>query len=233
MWLEEFLDSVSIQRIFDQRTTAHNDEDSPWQLLLGRTPTDKSVCENPELSQCSVEVVSPCEGRVVQSVHRRGSVTSKTSQKNSSSPTLETNGVGIEIWQTQGFENERWCFFLGRARVLIQERETTAEGVRMEGVVWSQRVLLLFGVLYSTCVLFPSLRNDCAALRTQNPSSVSKTLSDVCHTAHFLISRHRQMLLMMLGKTKSQVGTHEAHEIQAVAVLSGRHLMQHHVWDLI
>ena len=27
-----------------------------------------------------------------------------------------------------------------------------------------------------------------------------KTLSDVCHTAHFLISRHRQMLLMMLGE---------------------------------
>ena len=26
--------------------------------------------------------------------------------------------------------------FLGPARVLIQERETTAEGVRMKGVVW-------------------------------------------------------------------------------------------------
>ena len=41
----------------------------------------------------------------------------------------------LEIWQTHGFENERW-FFLGPARVLIQERETTAEGVRMKGVVW-------------------------------------------------------------------------------------------------
>ena len=74
----------------------------------------------------------------------------------------------LEIWQTQGFENERWCF-LGLARVLIQERETTAEGVRMKGVVWITEVLLLFGVLYSTCVLFPSLRKDCAAFRTQNP----------------------------------------------------------------
>ena len=121
----------------------------------------------------------------------------------------------LEIWQTQRFEND---VFLGPARVLIQERETTAESVRMKGV---------------DCVLFPSLRKDCAALRTQNPS-VSKTLSDVCHTAHFLISRHRQMLLMMPGKTKAQVGTHEAHEIQAAAVRSGRiNLMQHDVWDLI
>ena len=39
---------------------------------------------------------------------------------------------------------------------------------------------------------------------------------------------------MMLGKKKPVVGTHEAHEILAVAVLSGRiNLMQHHVWDLI
>ena len=39
------------------------------------------------------------------------------------------------------------------------------------------------------------------------------------------------MLLMMLGKKKSLVGTHGAYEIQAVAVLSGRiKLMQHHVW---
>ena len=42
------------------------------------------------------------------------------------------------------------------------------------------------------------------------------------------------MLLMMLGKKKSPVGTHEAHEIQAAAALSGRiNLMQHHVWDPI
>ena len=37
----------------------------------------------------------------------------------------------------------------------------------------------------------------------------------------------------MLGNKISLVGTHEAHEIQAVAVLSGRiNLMQHHVWEL-
>ena len=49
-------------RNFDECTTAHNDFHrnrgfSPWQLLRGKTPTDKSLCENPDLAQCSVEVV--------------------------------------------------------------------------------------------------------------------------------------------------------------------------------
>ena len=55
-------DSVTNQGIFDECTTAHNDQHrnrgfSQWQLLLGKTPTDKSVYENPDLAQCSVEVV--------------------------------------------------------------------------------------------------------------------------------------------------------------------------------
>ena len=55
-------DSVSIQEIFDECTTAHNDLHrnrgfSPWQLLLGQTPTDKTACEDPDLAQCSVELV--------------------------------------------------------------------------------------------------------------------------------------------------------------------------------
>ena len=68
-------------------------------VAAGKTPTDKTACEDPDLAQCSVEVVdeaaktaSPCEGRVVQSVHRGGTVTSKTSQRDSSSPTLEALG---------------------------------------------------------------------------------------------------------------------------------------------
>ena len=55
-------DSVTIQEIFDECTAAHNDLHRnrgffPWQLLLGKTPIDKSVCGNPDLAQCSVEVV--------------------------------------------------------------------------------------------------------------------------------------------------------------------------------
>ena len=124
-------DSVTIQEIFDECTTAHNDLQrnrgfSPWQLLLGNTPTDKPVCENPDLAQCSVEVVDEdakqrlcVKEKVVQSVHRRGAVTSKTSQRNSSSWTLEALGAAcewcflLEIWQTQGFESEVVCS-LGR-----------------------------------------------------------------------------------------------------------------------
>ena len=56
------LDSVTIQEIFDECTAAHNDLHrnrgfSPSQLPLGKTSTDKSVCENLDLAQCSVEVV--------------------------------------------------------------------------------------------------------------------------------------------------------------------------------
>ena len=56
-------DSVTIQEIFDECSTAHNDLNrnrgfSSRHLLLGKTPTDKSVCENPDLAQCSVEVVN-------------------------------------------------------------------------------------------------------------------------------------------------------------------------------
>ena len=54
-------DSVSIQEIFDECTTAHNDLHRnrglyPWQLL-GKTPTVKTACEDPDLAQCSVELV--------------------------------------------------------------------------------------------------------------------------------------------------------------------------------
>ena len=56
------LDSVTIQEMFDECTAAHNDMHpnrgfSPSQLQLGKTSTDKSVCENPDLAQCSVELV--------------------------------------------------------------------------------------------------------------------------------------------------------------------------------
>ena len=55
-------DNVTIQEIFDEGTTAHNDLHrnrgfSPWQLLLGKTPTEKTFCEDPDLAQCSVEVL--------------------------------------------------------------------------------------------------------------------------------------------------------------------------------
>ena len=55
-------DSVAIQEIFHERITAYNHLHrnrglSPTQLLLAKTSSHKSICENPELAQYSVEVV--------------------------------------------------------------------------------------------------------------------------------------------------------------------------------
>ena len=41
----------------------------------------------------------------------------------------------LEIWQHKGSRMKAGVF-LGRAHVLLPERETTTEGVRMKGVVW-------------------------------------------------------------------------------------------------
>ena len=78
--------------------------------------------------------------------------------------------------------------FLGPSRVLLQERETTAEGFRMNGVVW-----ITEGTSLVRCAV-------------DAPDDAWE---------------------------EEITGTHEAHEIRAVAVLSGHNdLVQHHVWDL-
>ena len=121
---------------------------------------------------------------------------------------------------------------LGRHACCFKNEKRPLEAFVCKVLSGSQRVLLLFDVLYSTCVPFPSPSKECAVSQAQKPS-ISKTSLDVCHTAHFLISRHRQMLLTMLGRMKSLVETHEAHEVRAVVLLYGHNdLMQHHVWDL-
>ena len=83
VWLEELQTVSRFNKIFDECTTAHNDSHgnrgfSPWQLLLGKTPTDKSVCENPDLAQCrcrrfgrSCETASQCEGSRTRRTSRR------------------------------------------------------------------------------------------------------------------------------------------------------------------
>ena len=41
-----------------ERNEVHrNPGTSPWQLLLGKIPSDKSICEKPDLAQRCVEVV--------------------------------------------------------------------------------------------------------------------------------------------------------------------------------
>ena len=154
---------------------------SPWQLLLGKTPTDKTACEDPDLAQRSVEVVDEVSKQCVR--------VNEESYKAYIEEELSLRKRRKEIRQARPWRHwaaSEWCWywrpgkhkasrlkggvFLGPSRVLIQERETTAEAVRMKNVVWITKVLLLFDVLYSICVPFPSPRKDCATSQTQKPS---------------------------------------------------------------
>ena len=145
-------DSVTIQEIFDECTTAHNNLHrnrglSPWQLLLGKTPTDKSVCENPDLAQCSVEVVDEAAKQRLR--------VKEESYNAYIEEELSLRERRKEIHQARPWKHwaaSEWCWcwrsgkhkvsrtnggvFLGPARVLLQERETTVEGVCVKGVVW-------------------------------------------------------------------------------------------------
>ena len=145
-------DSVPIQKIFDDCTTAHNDLHryrgfTPWQLLLGKTPTDKTVCENPDLAQCSVEVVDEA---ATQRLREK-----EESYKAYIEEELSLRKRRKEIHQARPWRHwaaSEWCWywrsgkhngsrmkgdvFLGPARVLLQKRDRTAGSVRLQGVVW-------------------------------------------------------------------------------------------------
>ena len=108
----------------------------------------------------------------------------------------------------------------------LKNEETTAEGVRMKGVV-------------SSLV-------RCAAQHLRSLSESEKRLCSIADTEtisfqDFVRRLPHSTLLDLMTQTDAPddawekeitVGTHEAHEIPEVAVLSGRtNLMQHHVWD--
>ena len=145
-------DNVTIQEIFDERTTAHNDFHrnrgfSPWQLLLEKTPTDKTACEDPDLAQCSVEVVDEAakqrlrvkEESYKAYIEEELSFRKRRKEKHQGRPWRHW-AAGEQCWYWRSGKHKgsrlKGGVFLGPARVLIQERETTAEGVRMKGVVW-------------------------------------------------------------------------------------------------
>ena len=149
VWLEELL---TVSRFKKSLMNAHNDlyrnrGFSPWQLLMGKTPTDKTVCEDPDLAQCSVEVVDEAAKQRLR--------VKEESCKAYIKEELSLRKRRKDIHQARPWRHwaaGEWCWywrsgkhkgsrlkggvFLGLARVLIQERETTAEGVRMKGVVW-------------------------------------------------------------------------------------------------
>ena len=129
---------------------------------MGKTPTDKTVCEDPDLAQCSVEVVDEAakqrlrvkEESYKAYIEEELSLRKRRKEIHQARPWRHwAAGEWCWLWRSGKHKGSRMKggVFLGPARVLIQERETTAEGVRMKGVVWITEgtSLLLFDVLYS------------------------------------------------------------------------------------
>ena len=225
-------DTVSIHEIFDECTTAHND----LHRNRGFSRAD------PDIAQCSVELVD---------VAAKQRLRVKEESYKAYKEELSLRKRRKEIHQARPWRHwaaREWCWywrsgkhkgsrmkggvFLGLARVLIQERETTAEGVRMKGVVW---------ITEGTSLV------RCAVQHLRSLSEPEKGLCSIADTESIsfqdLVRRLPHSTILDLTtqtdvpddawKTKLRVGTHEGHDIQAVAVLSGRNLMQPHVWDLI
>ena len=111
------LDSVTVQEIFDECTTAHNELRRnrgffPWQLLLGTKRTLRRSCHFENVAK---KFIKPDLGDIHWAL-----------------------GEWCWYWRSGKHNRSRMKggVFLGPARVLILEREMTAEGVRMKGVVW-------------------------------------------------------------------------------------------------
>ena len=111
------------------------------------TPTDKSVCENPDLAQCSVEVVDEAAKQRLrvkeESCHayieEELSLRKRRKEIHQARPwRYWAAGEWCWYWRFGKHKGSRMKdgVFLGPLRVLLQERETTVEGVRLKGVVW-------------------------------------------------------------------------------------------------
>ena len=121
--------------------------------------------------------------------------------------------------------------FLGPARVLIQERETTAEGVRMKGVVWITEGTLVRCAVQHLRSLSESEKRWCSIADTE-AMSFQDLARRLPHSTYLGLTTQTDAP-GDAWKRKSLVGAHEAHDIHAVAVRSGHNnLMEHHVLDL-
>ena len=120
--------------------------------------------------------------------------------------------------------------FLGRALVLIQERETTAEGVRMKGVIWITDVLLV----------------RCAVQHWRSLSEFEKRLCSIADKESIsfqdLVRRLPRSTFLDLttqtdapdGAWKDEItGWNPRSTRDSSSSSSGRNLMQPHVWDPI
>ena len=102
----------------------------------------------------------------------------------------------------------------------------------MKGVVWITEGTSLVRCAVQLLRSLSEFEKRFCSIADTESSSFQDLVRRLPHSA-FLDLTTQTDAPVMLGKTKSLVATHEAHEIQAVTVHSGRKLMQPHVWDLI
>ena len=122
-------------------------EDSLRRCCCWERPTDKTACEDPDQAQCSVEVVGEAakqrlrvkEESYKAFIEEELSLRKRRKEIHHARPWKHwAAGEWCWCWRSGKHKGSRMKggVFLGLARVLIQERETTAEGVRMKGVFW-------------------------------------------------------------------------------------------------
>ena len=227
-------DSVTIQEIYDDCTTAHdglhrNRGVSPWHLLLGKTLSGKTICENPDLAQCSVEVVDEAvkERLRVKEESYKAYIEEELSfrKRRQKFTKVDVGGIGQQAngaWRSGKHEGSKMKgeVFLGPTRV--QDRETTAESVRMEGVVW---------ITEGTSLVLCAVQHLRSKSQTQKPcfQDLVKRLprSTFLHPTTYTDAPDDAW------REDVTVWTHEADDIQAAeASFGNNNLMQHHVKDL-
>ena len=94
----------------------------------------------------------------------------------------QVNGAGIGDLANTRVREWKVVFFLDQHVYWFKNEKRPLKAFVWKVLSGSQGVLLLFGVLYSTCVLFQSLRKDCAALRTQNQFSFQDLVRRLPHS---------------------------------------------------
>ena len=151
VWLEELLTMSQFKNFLMNAlqltmTYIETEDSLRGSCCWERHRPTRRACEDPDLTQCSAEVVDEAAKQCLR--------VKKESYKAYIEEELSLRKRRKEIHQARPWRHwaaGEWCgywrsgkhkgsrvksgVFLGPARVLIQERETTAEGVRMKNVV--------------------------------------------------------------------------------------------------
>ena len=222
-------DSASIQGVFDECTTAHNDLHrnrvfSPSQLLLGKTPRDKKVCE-PDLAQCSVEVVDEAakqrlrvkEESYKAYIEEELSLRKRRKEIHEARPWRHwAAGEWCRYWRSGKHKGSRMKCGVSWTRTCI------GEGVRMKGVVWiTEGASLVLCAVQHLRSLSESEKRLCSIADTESIS-----LQD-------LVRRLPHSTFLDLTTKTDALDDAWEDEIFFWDPPGRINLMQHHVWDPI